>query len=293
MKRTAGEKIFNVINIIIMVMLCIITLYPYLNQLAIAFNDSLDTATGGLTFYPRQFTLDNFVTVLQNQSIANSALISVLRVIIATLLSLTFTIAAAYALTRRNLKGRKFFTWYLCIPMYFQAGVIPTYILLKNLHMMNNFLVYVIPASFSFYNMVVIRSFLQELPASLEESAMLDGANEIVVLFRIILPLAKPVIATIALWVAVDNWNDWTTTLYYVTDNKLYTLQYVMMQVIKQSEMLRSMAMDTKISDISGSVSTESVQSAVLIVGTIPIIAVYPFLQKYFIKGVTLGAVKG
>lgn len=294
MKATKGQKIFNIINCVFMLLLCIIMIYPYLNQLAIAFNESLDTAVGGVTIWPRKFTFNNFATVFKNEQIYSSAIVSITRTIIGTVLALVITFSAAYALTRKNLKGRKFFTWYLCIPMYFTAGVIPTYMLYRYLGLMNNYLVYILPMLFSFYNMVIIRSFLQELPAALEESAMLDGANEFVIMFKIIFPLALPVIATVALWVAVGHWNDWTSTLYYVTKDDLYTMQYVMMQIIKQSDVVQQMVSENAMMgmDTALSVSSESVQAAVLITATLPILLAYPFLQKYFIQGVTLGAVK-
>lgn len=294
MKMTRGQKIFNVFNIILILLFCVITIYPYLNQLAISFNEGTDTTMGGITVYPREFTLDNYVTVFQNQRILQASVISVLRVILGTVLPLFVTFSAAYALTRSGLKWRKALTWYLCIPMYVTAGIIPTYILYRYLGLINNFLVYILPFAFSFYNMVILRSFLQEVPKSLEESALIDGANEMQVMFKIMVPMAMPALATVTLWLAVGQWNDWSSTLMYITKPNLYPLQYIMMQIIKESEVAQQLALNAS---MTGQMKTptstpESVQSAVLIVTTIPIIMVYPFLQKYFIKGVVLGAVK-
>lgn len=183
------------------------------------------------------------------------------------------------------------------IPAYISAGVIPVYILYGKMHLINSYLVYILPTAFVFYNMVIIRSFLQELPASIEESAQIDGANDIQIMFRIIMPLCGPVLATVALWVSVSAWNDWTTTLMYVTKKELFPLQYFMMRLIKESETAKQMALEASMNKgaaVSASEPTsESVKSATLIVSTLPIIMVYPFLQKYFIKGVALGAVKG
>ena len=296
MKDSLSRKVFNIVNILVILFLCVIMVYPYLNQMAIAFNDSLDTSVGGVTIFPRVPTLVNFKKVFENERVTTGALVSVSRTVLGTLLSLAITYCAAFALSDKNLKGRKFFNWFLSILMYISAGMIPTYILFKYLGLMNNFLVYILPATFSFYNMLIIRSYLEGLPESLEEAAKIDGANEFGIMLKVILPISMPVIATVALWVAVGQWNDWTTTLYYVTEPKLYSLQYVMMQIIKQSEAATQIAAQGEgavRSDQQIMTSSESVQAAVLMVATVPILVIYPFLQKYFIGGVTLGAVKG
>lgn len=296
MKTTMGQRIFNVFNIIIISFLCVLMVYPFLNQLAVSLNQSLDTSLGGITIYPRKFTLSNFETVLQNSQIRVGALISVTRVITGTILALIVTFSAAFALSYKKLRGRTAFNWFLSLPMYISAGMIPIYILYRYLGLMNNYLVYILPGVFSFYNMLIIRSYLETLPASIEEAAKIDGANDIYIMFRVILPMSLPVVATVALWVSVGYWNDWTTTLYYVTKPQLFTLQYVMMQIIKQTEAVQQMVSNAMNNpDASRNLARptpESVQAATLIVSTVPILVVYPFLQKYFISGVTLGAVK-
>ena len=296
MKESFSRKVFNVFNVGIILFLCVIMLYPYLNQLAIAFNESVDTSLGGITIWPRVPTLANFKKVLTNDQITNGATISVLRTVIGTVLAVAVQYSAAFALSDKKLKGRKAINWYLIIPSYIGAGSIPTYILFRYLGLFNNFLVYILPGLFVFYNMMIIRSYLEGLPDSLEEAAKIDGASEFVIMLKVIFPLSLPVVATVTLWEAVGHWNNWTSTLYYVTKPNLYTLQYVMMQIIKQSESVNSIAQANE-----GAVSVEtqimtspeSIKSAVLIVATVPILVVYPFLQKYFIGGVTLGAVKG
>lgn len=297
MKRSNGEKIFNIFNIIFMILLCVVMLYPYLNQIAISFNDGMDSMKGGITLLPRKFTLENYRSVFTSSDFTQSVIISVARVISSTLLSLLVVYSCAYGLTRKNLPYKRSLTLFLMIPAYITAGVIPTYILYRYLGMINNFLVYILPGAFVFYNMVIIRSFLQEIPESIEESAQIDGANDIYIMFKIIMPLSMPVIATVSLWVAVGAWNDWTTTLMYVTKRELFPLQYLMMRIIKESEAAQQMAMQASMNKGSAATvsqpTSESVKSATLIVTTIPIIMVYPFLQKYFIKGVALGAVKG
>ena len=293
MKHTRGEKIFQVVNIFIMLLVCVITLYPYLNQVAISFNEGMDAMLGGITILPRKFTLANYAAVFNNRSIINGAYISVSKTIIYTVLGLTVLFMSAYGITRSNLPYRKGITLFLMIPCYVSAGQIPTYLLYRYLGLMNSYLVYVLPGLYSFYNMVIIRSFLQELPASIEESAKLDGANDFQIMYKIALPLSKPVMATVALWLSVGSWNGWMDTLLYITNRSLYPLTYIMMQLIKESSLAQQMATESGAEDQASKPTPDTVKAATLVVTTIPIIMVYPFLQKYFIKGVTLGAVKG
>lgn len=298
-KRSRSYKIFTVCNVTLLLLLCVTMLYPYLNQLAIAFNEGTDTSRGGITIFPRKFTWDNFEAVLNDPNVLSAAAISVARTVTTVVFSLIVTFSSAYALTRRSLKGHRFITLYYIITMYIGAGIIPTYILYRHLGLMNNFFVYVIPFGMSVYNMLIMRSFIEGIPVSLEESALIDGANEVQVMYKIIVPLSKPVLATVALWVAVGQWNDYTTSLYYVTERSLFTLQYMMMRMIKHGEVIKSMIEEavrkggdpTQLQMLT--TTSASTQAAMLIVTTVPIICVYPFLQKYFVKGVTLGAVKG
>lgn len=295
MKRSLGERTFNFFNIIFMILLCVLTLYPYLNQLAASFNEGMDTARGGLTIFPRKFTLANFEVMLTNADFLAAAIISVLRVVLAVFISISVTFFAAFALTRKGLPCKRGFTLFLMIPAYVSAGVIPIYILYRYLGLIDNFWVYILPTAFSFYNMVIMRSFLQELPESIDESALIDGANEFQIMYKITLPLSLPVIATVTLWVAVGAWNDYNTTLMYITRKELFTMQYMMMQLVKESELVSKMAQDSAMNGATSMVkpTPDAVKAAALILTTIPIIMVYPFLQKYFVKGVTVGAVKG
>lgn len=295
MKKSKGEIIFNIINIFIMLFICVVTLYPYLNQLAISLNTGSDSIRGGITIFPREFTLENYRAVLKNADFSRAALVSVSAVILNTILILIVTFAASYGLSRSGLPYKRGLNLYFMLPGYISAGVIPVYVLYRYLHIINSYWVYILPGVFTFYNMVIVRSFLQEIPHSVEESARIDGANEIQILYKIILPMSTPVLATVALWSMVGRWNDWTTTLMYVTNKDLYTLQYLMMRLIKESEAAQQMAIQSamnKGADIRVTTTSESVKAATLMITTLPIIAVYPFLQKYFIKGISMGAVK-
>jgi len=294
-RQSIGVRIFNVYNIMFMIVLSVITIYPYLNQLAVSLNDGEDTIFGGITLFPRVFTWENYRTVFTNAGFLDSLMISFLRVVSGTALGILLITGAAYALTKRDLPGKNFLINFLIIPTFISGGLIPTYMLYRYLHLMNNFLVYVIPMAFVFYYMIIVRTYFQSIPKSLEESALIDGANEVQIMFKIMIPLSMPVMATVTLWLAVAHWNDWTTSLYFVTKKNLYTLQFIMYKVVKEAELVNEMA---KASAMSGGdaqsfkVTAESVKAATLIVATLPIVLLYPFLQKYFIQGIMIGAVK-
>lgn len=276
--------------------MCVTILFPYINTLAKSLNDGADTARGGIVLLPRIFTWKNYETVLSDPNIVRAFFISVAVVVLRTLLTLFITFIAAYAMMYRNLLGRNFIMFFFLIPMYFGGGLITQYILYSDLKLLNNFLVYIIPGCFGVYNMIIMRSYLHSIPNSLCEAATIDGANDFTIAFRIMLPLSKPVIATVGLWTAVATWNNWTTTLYFVTKKELFTLQYVLMQVLKEAEkiaaIIKEAAMQGIILEMELEVTSVAIQSAQLMITTLPIVLVYPFLQKYFIKGTTLGAVK-
>lgn len=297
LRGTLSYRIFSVCNVALIALVSLIALYPYLNTLAVALNDGQDSMRGGIAFFPRQPTLDNFATLLKDDSIVRALFVSIAKVVCGTLLNLTVQFSAAYALTKKRMVGRSALLLYFIVPMFFNGGLIPIYLLYSKLGLLNNFLVYVLPGAFAFFNVIIIRTYLYSLPESLEESAKIDGANELTVMWRIILPLSRPILATIALWTAVTHWNDWTSTLNFVTNPSLQTLQFKLMLMIKESDMIASLIQEAAMRGESTSaqivrVTPEAIRAAQVIVTTIPIILVYPFLQKHFIKGVLIGSVK-
>ena len=297
-KKSSAYKAFTVFNFAFMILIIVIMLYPYLSVLAKAFNESADTARGGITIFPRKWTLYNFKTIIGEASFIKSVIVSVTRVFTGVVLGLYVQFTAAYALTRKKFPFKGFILMLFVIPMYISAGQIPTYVLYSKIKLLNTFWVYILPVLFSFYNITVIRTYMQTtIPDSLYESAFLDGANEITIFWKICLPLCMPILATVALWIMVQHWNDWTTTLYYIRKPSLYTLQYKMMELVKESERLQKLVeaareMGQEV-DSASAPTSDALTSAQIIVTTVPIICVYPFLQKYFVKGVMLGAVKG
>ena len=298
MKRndSISRKIFYVCNIIFLLFMCVTVLFPYLNLLAKSFNEGSDTIKGGIWLLPRKFTLENYRNVFSNKQFFPALGISVSRVLLSVVISVLVQFMTAYVFLNKHFYGHKAIMYYFLIPMYFSGGIICNYILYSQTGLLNNYMLYILPGAFGVYNMIIIRSYLETLPASIRESAKVDGANDLVIAFRIIFPLSKPVLATIALWTAVGSWNDWTTTMYYITKPKLYTLQYLLMRLLKESEAVQSMldeaALRGQSLDIIPKVTPESIQAAQLMITTIPIVITYPFLQKYFIQGMTLGAVK-
>ncbi len=298
--ETYGYAVFKVFNIIIMLFVIVVTLCPYLNVLAKALNDGQDSMRGGIYLWPRKVTFENFRVLLADTSLYLATVVTVLRVVAATVLGVLVQFMTAYALSK-NLKGFKIINIIFVIPMFISGGLIPQYILYSSIGLLNNFWVYVLPGLYSFYNIIIIRSYINtSIPGSIIEAAEIDGIGEWGMLLRIILPLSKPILATIALWIIVGNWNNWSDTLYYITNSDLHTLQYKLMQTIKETERMTALIQEAvqngqDVEDMVNSmkVTTDSMVSAQIIVVTLPIICIYPFLQKYFVHGITLGSVKG
>lgn len=281
---------------IAMLFVIVITLYPFLNVLAISLNDATDTARGGLHIFPRAFTWQNYQEVFSsNNNLLLAFRNSVLRTAIGTVTA-TFSCAVlAYVLSRKDFVFRRHINILLTLTMYVSGGLIPGYLLIRELGLINNFAVYIIPALISAFNVIVIRSFIDDIPDALEESARIDGASDFTIFLRVIMPLCMPVLATIALFVAVGQWNSWFDTYLYARSNtNLTTLQFELMKIMDNassytaSDVSRMNQQGTQIARTT----PESIKMAITIIATVPILVVYPFLQKYFVSGLTLGAVK-
>ncbi|CAM4377977.1 carbohydrate ABC transporter permease [Paenibacillus tarimensis] len=292
-RQTLGDRVFDIGNVIFMTLVLIATLYPFLNVLAVSFNDSADTVRGGITIWPREFTLENYKVIFSYGTLVTAFQISVLRTIVGTILSLTACSMVAYTLSRRDFQGRKFISVFLVLTLYVSGGLIPGFLLMKNLGLMNSFWVYVLPGMVNAFYIFMIRSFMDNLPYALQESAKLDGANDFTIFWRVILPLCKPVLATIALFVAVGQWNAWFDTYLYNGSNpSMTTLQFELMKILQSTTSGADQARGSNILEQMRNVSPDSVKMAITIVTIVPILLVYPFLQRYFVQGMTLGAVK-
>lgn len=290
-KTSAADKAFTIFNTIFMVAFVVITLYPVLNTLAISLNDGIDTVRGGIYLFPRKFTLKNYQTVLQTQNLKIGAYITVARTIIGTLLALVLNAILAFIVSRKKFLFKSQLSLFWVITMYVNGGMIPTFLVYKGLGFTNSFWVYVIPGMISAFNMLVLRTYMQGLPDSLEESAQLDGAGYTVIFTKIISPLCKPVYATIALFVAVYQWNSWFDAMLYNRMSSQYTtLQYELMKLLS-SVMQQSGSADAA-KNTAAAVTPASVRAAATIATMLPIVCLYPFLQRYFVTGLTIGGVK-
>lgn len=269
-----------------------ITLYPVLNTVALSFNDGVDAVRGGIHLWPRIFTLSNYKTVLHQQNILTGAVVSVARTVLGTIFSLVTNALLAYIISRKRFLFRSQLSLFWVITMYVNGGMIPTLVLYRNMNLTNSFWVYVIPGMVSAFNVLVMRTFMEGLPSALEESAMIDGANDFTIFTRIISPLCKPVYATVALFVAVGQWNSWFDAMLYNRMNTQYTtLQYELMKLLS-SVMQQSGSATTGGNTATAVVTPVTVRSAATVVTMLPIILLYPFLQRYFVSGMTIGSVK-
>ncbi len=291
-KKSTADIIFTVCNTIFMVAFVIITLYPVLNTLAISLNDGIDTVRGGIHLIPRKFTWKNYTTVIHKQNIMTGAYITVLRTIIGTLVSLVANALLAFIVSRKRFLFRSQLSLFWVITMYVNGGMIPTFLVYRGFHLTGTFWVYIVPGAVSAFNMLVMRTYMLGLPDSLEESAQLDGAGYLTIFTRIISPLCKPVYATVALFVAVGQWNSWFDAMLYNRMKPEYTtLQYELMKLLS-SVMQQSGSADSMKNAAAEAITPVSIRAAATMVTMLPIVCIYPFLQRYFVTGLTIGGVK-
>jgi len=284
-------QIFNVINYALLFALCVSTLYPFLIILSLSFTSERILTIGySASLIPKEVSLEAYRKVLSSDFIKSGYIMTILRTILGTSSSVLVTSFTAYALSKKYFPHRTFWTMVIVFTMFFSGGMIPSYLLVRKLGLINNILSLILPPLVNTFNMVIMRNYFMTVPESLEESAKIDGANDILILFRIIIPVSKSIIATITLWVAVWHWNAWFDSLIYTTKPSLQVLQVVLRRVILEgSQMVESVTAR----DDTYRVSTEKIKAATIMVTTLPIILVYPFIQKYFIRGIMIGSLKG
>ena len=287
-RRWPGDKLMDYVLVVVFIGIIFITVYPFLNVLAISLNDPMDTMRNVNFIIPRKWTLANYIYVFTENDLIVPFIMSVARTLLGTGIGVICTAMIAYVLSRKDFYFNKPFTILFVVTMYVSGGMIPEYLLLvRTLHLGNNFMVYILPGLIWVYNVILMRSFIEGLPMALQEAAKIDGANDFIIWARIILPLCKPAIATVALFIAVGQWNSFMDTYLYARDYP--TLQYVLYEIMPQA----TIRVDPHAADSArNTVSPLSVRMAITIIATVPILVVYPFLQKYFVGGMTLGAVK-
>jgi putative aldouronate transport system permease protein len=299
MKMSRQDYVFDTIKVILLLILVVVTLYPFLNVLAISLNEPRDTLRGGIKLWPREFSFINYTDILGDEFMGRAAINSILRTVISGIVHTFCTAMVAYTLSRRDYMFRVPMAMMYVVTMYVDGGLIPTFMLFRSLGLINNFNVYWIPGLTTAFNMLVVRTYMRGLSESFVESAKMEGANDFWIFMKIILPLCVPVLATITLFTAVFHWNYWWDTFVYNSAKiELTTLQYELVKKIQSANaaMSGSSMQDAFSTAQSGSgqiVTPASLRAAMTIVVSLPIIMVYPFLQRYFVHGLTIGGVKG
>lgn len=289
--RSREDRIINIVTAVLCILVLIVTVYPVYYCLIYSFNDGKDAAKQAIYFWPRKFSLENYKIVFQNKAIYPAFMMTMLRSIVGTVLAVFCMAMAAYALSKDNLKGRKVYMIMGVITLYFSAGVVQSYLLYREMRLLDSFWVYILHNIFQFYYIILFISFFRELPAALEESAQMDGAGYFTILFKIIIPLSTPVIATVSLFVGVWHWNDWFHPAFFIQNESLMTLSAVLMRAMSLAEAQQTLQKMIAVPSQS-STTMESVRYAMLIVSILPVTIIYPFVQKFFLKGMMLGAVK-
>lgn len=291
-KTFNSEILYMILNYTCMTVFALLCVYPFIYVLALSLNNGIDAQRGGIYLFPRVFTLDNYKQVFVNNDITRAYGITIYRVVAGIISTIACNATFAFALSKKDLIGKKLWNWMIIIPMFFSAGIIPNYIILKMLHLTNNLLTFIVPYMYTPFYIIIFRTFFRELPPSLEESAKLDGAGEFMIFLRVIFPLSAPVIAAITLFTGVFHWNDWFTATAYIHDRKLWTLPTLLLNIMQSSDMSKFINVmfmrRTKVA-----ITPESLKMAMLIITTLPILLIYPFLQKYFVKGIMVGSLKG
>ena len=291
--RRKKISIFDIIIYVVMTLIIVATLYPFLNVLAISFNDALDSVKGGIHVFPRKFTLANYKEIFHSSNNLKSAfMMSVLRTVMGVLTGVMSSTMLAYTLSRKDYIFYKPVAVIFIITMYVSGGLIPEYLLIRNLGLINKFAVYIIPGIITTFNVIIIRAFIDNLPISVQEAAKIDGANDFVIFYKIVFPLCLPVIATVSLFIAVNQWNSWYDTYLYARMNqRLSTLQYELMKILENSAVnARPPEPNQPVTKVS--TNPESIKMAITMISAVPILLVYPFVQRYFVSGITLGSVK-
>ncbi|AZN41078.1 carbohydrate ABC transporter permease [Paenibacillus albus] len=283
-------NVFDYLNYLFMTLLCLTMIYPFLHTFSLSFSDPIEASKGGFMFWPRGFQLDTYKGLLKDSLFWRSYLNIVAVTAIGVAVCLFLTSCASYVLSLPHYPFRRFFTMFIVFTMFFSGGIIPSYLLTKDLHLMNTWIPLWIPGVIAAFNIILLINFFKQIPSEVREAAVIDGASDFAIFTRIVLPLSKPVLATVGLFLAVMFWNDWFTPYLYLNDTDKYTLPLILKKYVVNSE----------IDGLSGFVKATNqqvlpsqVRSTVILVGILPTLVIYPFIQKYFVKGVTLGSLKG
>lgn len=291
MKRSREDWILDTVIYVLAFVILFVTVYPFYFVLMLSFNEGIDASMGGIYWLPRKFTLSNYNKFFTDWKWIRGLFVSVMRTLSGTALGVFFTTLVAYGMSFRELVGRKIYMTVIIVCMYFSGGIIPYYMVLRTLHLIDTFWVYIIPGMLNLFYITVGRSFFEGIPESLRESAKIDGAGEMTIYTRIIMPVSKPFMATLALFIGVGHWNNWYDSTFFVKTKTLRTLPYLMMEVINQNRISAS-DINAAVHQSVNTTTSLSIQLAAMVISVVPIIFIYPFLQKYFVTGMMVGAVK-
>ena len=297
-KTSKGDRTFQVINILIFAIFAIICAYPfyYLIINSISANDL--SASGKVNFLPHGFQLENYVKVFQLNGLGTAAMVSLGRTVIGTICTVLASVYLGFMFTQQRMWHRKLWYRFMVITMYFNAGLIPMYMTMKTLHLTNSFWVYIIPAIVQPFNIIMAKTYVESIPPALQEAAEIDGAGTMTVFAKVILPTCKPIMATIAIWSAVGQWNSFQDTLIYITDQKLYSLQYLLYTYLNQASSLATMVQQSggnvsAVANLATQQTPTSIRMTISVIVVLPILFVYPIFQKSFVNGIMIGSVKG
>lgn len=297
-KTSKGDRTFQVINILIFAIFAIICAYPfyYLIINSISANDL--SASGKVNFLPHGFQLENYVKVFQLNGLGTAAMVSLGRTVIGTICTVLASVYLGFMFTQQRMWHRKLWYRFMVITMYFNAGLIPMYMTMKTLHLTNSFWVYIIPAIVQPFNIIMAKTYVESIPPALQEAAEIDGAGTMTVFAKVILPTCKPIMANIAIWSAVGQWNSFQDTLIYITDQKLYSLQYLLYTYLNQASSLATMVQQSggnvsAVANLATQQTPTSIRMTISVIVVLPILFVYPIFQKSFVKGIMIGSVKG
>lgn len=288
-KKCASDWFLDIFKVLFLVFVTVICVYPFWNIFIVSINDATDALRGGLYFLPRKLSIASYIDILKRDTFLHGIWVTLLRTAIGTPLAVLFTTMLAYVLSREDLLWKKGLNLLFVFTMYFGGGMVPYYMVLKNLGMLNNFIVFIFPNIISVYNMILVKNYIEGMPKEIFESSKIDGANDLVIFFKIVFPLSKPIIMTIALFVAVMHWNSWFDAYLYTNSQSLKTMQSILVEILNQYQ---TSSANQAANQAGQQLTPDSIRMAATMIATIPIIMVYPFIQKYFVKGIMLGSVK-
>lgn len=295
--RSPGDVCFDLINVLLLTVFTLICVFPFYYLFINTISDNALSARGLITLLPKGVHFENYIQIFKISGILTAAIVSLTRTVIGTALSVFASAFLGYLLTKRNMIGHKLVYRFIVVTMYFNAGVIPWYINMMNLHLLNNFLVYILPTIVAPYSIILVKTYVESIPSALEDAAQMDGAGYMARFAWVILPVCLPILATITIFSAVGQWNSFQDTLFLISDNRLYTLQFLLYRYMNEAEALATIIKTAESSELLANMTITqtptSIKMTVSMIVVLPILLVYPYFQKYFVKGIMIGAVKG